>query len=119
MKRLTLFAVFCFLAGPAVATPQAAASAIATIGDLGQLNGQALACGEMATAGEAKKLVIRHAPKSRHYGEAFEEQTNAAFLAQGQKGQAPCPSAATFASRLGELSSRLQTSLPATQAAGQ
>ena len=115
MKRLTLFAAVSLLAGPAAATPEAATSALAVIGDLGQLNGQALACGEMSIAGEAKRLAIRHAPKSRLYGESFEEQTNAAFLAQGQKGQAPCPTAASFSGRLDELSNRLQAVLPGAQ----
>ncbi|EXI77925.1 MAG: hypothetical protein AW10_03412 [Candidatus Accumulibacter appositus] len=118
MKRLTFLAALSFLAGPAAATPESAAdasaaSSLAAIGDLGQLNGQALACGEMAIASEAKKLAIRHAPKTRRYGESFEEETNAAFLAQGQMGHAPCPTASTFSGRLNELSERLQTLLPA------
>jgi hypothetical protein len=123
MKRLTLFAAMSLLAGPAAATPEPAASAasaastLAAISDLGQLNGQALACGEMAIAGEAKQLVIRHAPKSRRYGETFEEQTNTAFLAQGQKGHEPCPATGTFSGRLDELSKRLQALLPTAPAA--
>ncbi len=112
MKRLTLLAALSLLTGPAAATANAA-STLAAIADLGQLNGQALACGEMAIAGEAKKMAIRHAPKTRRYGESFEEETNAAFLAQGEKGHAPCPTASTFSGRLDELSERLQTLLPA------
>ena len=80
MNRLSLFALLTLLAGTAAAEPEAALAAIA---DLGRLNGQALACSQMAAAGQAKSLMIRHAPKTRRYGEAFEEATNAAFLAQG------------------------------------
>lgn len=109
MKRLTLLAALSLLAGPATATPDAG---LAAITDVGQLNGQALACGEMAVAAEAKKLVIRHAPKTRRYGQLFEEETNAAFLSQG-KGPDPCPTATAFSDRLGELAKRLQVLLPA------
>ena len=119
MKRLTLLAALTsLLAGPAAAL-EAMPAELAAIADLGQLNGQALACEQMAIAAAAKKLAIRHAPKTRTYGETFEETTSAAFLAQGRKGQDPCPAASAFSSRLDELSVRLQSLLPATSATGE
>ncbi|MBL8394492.1 MAG: hypothetical protein JNK99_07015 [Candidatus Accumulibacter sp.] len=102
------------LAGTAVADPEAA---LTVIGDLGWLNGQALACGQMASSGQAKALMIRHAPKTRRYGEAFEQQTSDAFLVQGQEPDR-CPAPDAFAARLSELSARLQAVLPAVQPAG-
>jgi len=113
MKRIALAAALCLLAGAALAEA-AAAAGLAAIQDLGRVNGQALACSEMATAGQAKALMIKHAPKTRRYGEAFEEATNAAFLAQG-KGQDGCPKSVEFAARLSELSGRLSATLPAGQ----
>lgn len=59
-----------------------------------------------------KELVIEHAPKTRSYGERFEEPTNSAFLAQGN-GQQACPTAEDFASQLRALSKRSQLALPA------
>ena len=50
------------------------------------------------------------APKTRDNGERFENATNAAFLEQG-KG-APCPDAATLASRLTEAEKNLQAAFP-------
>lgn len=113
MKRIILSTVLCLLAGSTLAEADAAAG-LAAIEDLGRLNGQALACGQMATAGQAKALMIRHAPKTRRYGEAFESATNAAFLAQGPD-QESCPPPAALAGKVTELSGRLQASLPAAQ----
>jgi len=111
MKRTTLFAALLLIAGVALADP---AAGLAAIQDLGRVNGQALACGQMATSSQSKQLMIRHAPKTRRYGELFEEATNAAFLRQG-KDQDACPQAAEFAARLAELAGRLQSTLPAAQ----
>ena len=111
MKRTTLFAALLLMAGVAVADP---AAGLAAIQDLGRVNGQALACGEMVTSSQSKQLMIRHAPKTRRYGELFEEATNAAFLHQG-KDQDSCPQPAEFAARLSDLAGRLQAALPAAQ----
>lgn len=116
MKRLILLAVLSVLAGRTAADDQASAAAVAALGDLGRLNGQALACGEQAVAAQAKQLAIRHAPKTRRYGELFEQATSTAFLGQGQPEHPPCPPAADFSGRLEELAQRLQTVLPAAPA---
>jgi len=81
--------------------------------ELAQVNGQALACQDMETAAKAKKLMLAHAPKTPRFGSAFEEATNASYLAQ-VRGTAPCPAAAAFASKLDALAKALQTDLPAT-----
>lgn len=121
MPRALLSSLLIVLAVPAVADADAdaiPAAALSAIGDLGGLNGQALACGERGSAGQAKLLMIRHAPKTRRYGEVYEERTNQAFLAQGGD-LASCPSAADFASRLDDLSRRLQSLLPVSPTATQ
>lgn len=84
---------------------------VAVLQELGRLNGQALACGETTISGKARTLTIAHAPKTRRYGEIYEEATNAAFLAQGKS--ANCPPSAEFTTRLGDIAGRLQAVLPA------
>jgi hypothetical protein len=66
----------------------------------------------MDTVAKAKKLMLAHAPKTPRFGSAFEEATNASYLAQ-VRGTAPCPAAAAFASKLDALAKALQTDLPA------
>lgn len=114
MNRITLFAALCLLACSALAEPDASAAAQAAVQALGQLNGQALACRQMAVSAQSKSLMIKHAPKTRRYGEIFEEATNDAYLEQG-KDQDTCLKPAEFAARLSELSARLQATLPAAQ----
>ena len=109
MKRLALLALLALTAAQASADPEAG---IAAIQDLGRVNGQALACSQMATSSQTKKLMIKHSPKTRRYGEVFEEATNSAYLAQG-KDQQSCPKENEFSARLFEISGRLQTALPA------
>lgn len=115
MKTFFLLAASAWLSCAAYASPESdsgAASAQAAIQELGRINGQALACQQSTAAGEARILMLRHAPKSRQYGELFEAATNGAFLEQGRD-TAHCPGLATQASRLSELSARLQAVLPA------
>lgn len=112
MKPIALCLSLALLALPVAAESQDAG--LSALQDLGQLNGQALACSQMAVSGKAKSLMIRHAPKTRRYGEVFEEATNAAFLEQG-KIEGGCPTATVFTARLSVLTARLQASLPAAQ----
>lgn len=112
MKPIALCLSLALLALPVAAEPQDAG--LSALQDLGLLNGQALACSQMAVSGKAKALMIRHAPKTRRYGEVFEEATNAAFLEQGKIANG-CPTATVFAGRLSVLTARLQASLPAAQ----
>ena len=112
MKSIALFAALLSITGSTMATEPDAG--LATIQDLGRVNGQALACSQMAISGQAKKLMIKHSPKTRRYGEVFEEATNAAYLEQG-KDQDNCPKPADFSARITEISGRLQAMLPAAQ----
>jgi len=111
MLRRFLFATLFLIALPVVATNE---DPLATVAELGRLNGEALACGQSAISNQAKKLMIRHAPKTRRYGEVFEEQTNGAFLARGK--DASCQTADAFSRRLDELATRLQQLLPVAAA---
>lgn len=83
---------------------------LSAIAELGRLNGEALACGQLAVSKQAKQLMIDRAPKTRRYGEVFEEQTSQAFLARGK--DALCPAAEDFDRRLSDLTTRVQQLLP-------
>ena len=99
----------------AVLSPVHAADAdpgLARVTELAQVNGQALACQDMEAVAKAKKLMLVHAPKTPRYGNAFEEATNASYLAQ-VRGTAQCPDAAAFAGKLDTLAKQLQAELPA------
>ena len=115
MKRLSLLVTLSLFLAAAAADPEATPAAIR---ELGQINGQALACGQMAVAGQAKALMIRHAPKTRRYGGIFEEETNTAFLAQG-KDTDRCPLPKDFAIRLEGLAKRLPGVLPGSPPAAE
>ena len=85
---------------------------LAEVRDLGRLNGLALACGYADTAARIKTVIIQQAPKSRRYGAAFEEATNAAFLGQAKQDQATCIDGPTLTGQVDELAQRLQAALP-------
>jgi hypothetical protein len=112
MKCIALLTLLALIVGPALAADPEAG--LAAIQELGRVNGQALACSQMAVSSQAKKLMIQHSPKTRRYGEVFEEATNAAYLEQGKE-QDRCPKPMDFSARLSELSERLQATLPAAQ----
>ena len=110
----TTIATLC-LTSWALLSPVHAADAdqgLARVTELAQVNGQALACQDMDTVAKAKKLMLAHAPKTPRFGSAFEETTNASYLAQ-VRGTVPCPDAAHFASKLDTLAKQLQAELPA------
>jgi hypothetical protein len=111
MKLISLLALLALFSLPAIG--EEPDTGLVALKELGQLNGQALACSQFAQSGKAKAMMIRHAPKTRRFGEVFEEATNASFLTQGSNPDS-CPSADGFASRLGDLAVRLQAALPAT-----
>ena len=111
MKLISLLASLALFSLPAIGEmPEAG---LAALQELGRLNGQALACSQLAQSGKAKALMIRHAPKTRRSGEVFEDATHASFLAQGSDPDS-CPSVEGFAARLSDLAVRLQAALPAT-----
>lgn len=80
-------------ASPAGPESQAAITA------LGNLNGVALACGQMALSTRLRDILINDAPKEREIGELFEQATHASFLAQGQ-GDVICPESKALANQI-------------------
>lgn len=114
---LNTVAALCLTSWSALSPVHAAGAdadkGLARVTELAQVNGQALACQDMDAIAKAKKLMLAHAPKTPRFGAAFEEATNASYLAQ-VRGTAPCPAAAAFASKLDALAKALQTDLPAT-----
>lgn len=94
---------------PAVADDAVGSAAIAS---LGQIHGIALACQQPAIVSRARNAVQTTAPKTRANGEAFEQATNVAFLAQGN---AECPDVATLNARLGEAEQQLQKAYSSAQ----
>lgn len=107
--RDKLIAVLCGLTFPAMALASDEAG-LAAVRDLGRLNGQTLACGQKEAASWVRVLMLNHAPKTRVYGEAYEEGTQESFLAHG-KGT-PCPGSAELNVRLDEIARRLKAVLP-------
>ena len=91
---------------------------LALVTELAQVNGVALACQDLTTAAKAKKLMLAHAPKTPRFGSAFEEATNASYLAQIRQAPA-CPDATAAGGKLDALATRLQEALPATAATAQ
>lgn len=109
MKRSALLLCFLSLALPARAAD--APAGLAETRDLGRLNGQALACSHTEAAAHIKAMMIKHVPKTRRYGAAFEEATNEAFLAQTRE-QDTCQAASVLTLQTDEAVQRLQAVLP-------
>lgn len=81
---------------------------------LGVANGRALACGHQEAAGRLKAAMLRHAPKTRSYGEAYEEGTQEAFKAvTGGRDACPAPSLVALAAEAAIQA--VQAVLPAVQ----
>lgn len=78
------------------------------VAELGRVHGAALACKQPALVSRARNAVQTTAPKTRAYGEIFENATSEAFLAQGQ---AACPDAQRLARQLDEAEARLDGSV--------
>jgi hypothetical protein len=112
MKQFALALCFLGLALP-VAADSPSDAGLAEVRELGELNGQALACSHKQTAARIKVVMINYAPKTRRYGEAFEASTNQSFLAQVKKSPAACQDEALLASQAETLAARLQAAIPA------
>ena len=110
MPRLACLLVTLALSPLAIAADSSGAAnpeGVAAVEEVGRINGSALACDQPAIVSRARNAVMTGVPKARHYGEAFEAATNAAFLAQG-KG-ADCPDGAGLSRRLEAAEKRLQS----------
>lgn len=77
MLRYVLLLIAAFCASAAFA----AEAGKAALAELGRLNGTALACRHVDASMKVKESVAALAPKTRAFGEVFEEATSAAFLA--------------------------------------
>ncbi len=86
-------------------------AAISVIQALGSINGQALACAELSAAGRAKSLMLAHGPKTTRFGIAFDEATQAAYLAQTRDGGV-CPAGLVLTDKLNQLAPQLDALLP-------
>jgi hypothetical protein len=105
--------LFPLLAFGLLALPAAAADPLtAAVAEVGRINGIALACQQPALVSRARNAVLTTAPKTRAYGEAFEDATSASFLAQGK---GACPDAQTLARQLGSAEAKLQESVGAAR----
>ena len=101
---LCLAASLTGLALPAAANPTIESAVV----ELGRIHGSALACKQPALVSRARNAVLTTAPKTRGYGEIFENATSEAFLAQGEQ---PCPDAQSLVGRLGDAEKRLEDSI--------
>lgn len=100
LTRTLVFALAGALtAGNCLAADELPPALQASVSSLGQLNGQALACKQMALSTRLRDILIHDAPKERAVGEAFEQATQEAYLAQGQAGKA-CPDSKSLAGRV-------------------
>lgn len=102
MKRLIALSVAMTIAAAVhAAEPESPAIAdlLTGVAELGRVNGTALACGHSDLVSRAKAMVMLRAPKTRRFGEAYEQASSDAFRAQ-TAGNQPCPEAVVLALRL-------------------
>lgn len=90
---------------------QAADEGTAAITQLGEANGIALACQQMALVARARNAVVTNAPKTREIGEIFEAATNASYLKFGNE-QKPCPDSASLAQQINVAEQRVAAAFP-------
>jgi hypothetical protein len=111
MKQLRVLLALILLSG---GTAQAETDSPAIAGlldgaaDLGRVNGAALACGYSALVEKAKAMMILRAPKTRRFGEAFENASNESFAAQTASGASPCPEPVVLELKLEMTELRMQ-----------
>jgi hypothetical protein len=84
--------VFC--AGIAHADP-----GIDAVKALGRLNGEALACKQMALVDRIRIAIVYEASKTREIGEIFEQATSERFLAMGAD-KSSCPDGRNLAQQV-------------------
>ena len=116
MKQIRPLFLLCIavLSAPTLAAD--AEAGLLAIKALGKLNGQALACAQMPAAARAKSLMLAHAPKTQRFGDAYEEATQAAYLAQTRAAD-PCPEPLRLTDQLNQLALQLAATLPVGGAA--
>jgi hypothetical protein len=75
---------------------------------LGRLNGEALACKQMALVDRIRTRIIYEAPKTREIGETFEAATSARYLEMGAS-QAACQDSRAIAEQIETATQALRT----------
>ncbi len=110
-----MIVLLTFVVAPGAGHAADADAGLRAIQALGGVNGQALACSEVQAAARAKSLMLAHAPKTQRFGVAYEEATQAAYLAQ-TRGTDPCPDAISLTDRINRLALELATTLPVVAA---
>jgi hypothetical protein len=105
------FVIFALALALNIAPASAADEGSAAITAMGEINGVALACQQMAIASRARNAITTTAPKTRGHGELFEESTNASFLDFG-KNKKTCPDITTLVQRLTDAEKRLSAAFP-------
>ena len=111
-SRLTFFALLIAgLSGHSQAAGTPSLELQQSIGSLGQLNGVALACKQMALSARLREILINEAPKEREIGELYEQATQTSFLAIGQEGKT-CPDSKSLAKRVEAARDDLGRALP-------
>ena len=100
--------ILSMLAAPlAAAGEPEAVPRLRNVEQLGEVNGQALACGAKELSDRARALMLEFAPRTPAYGAAFEQATNRGYLAQ-VRGGAACPEPGVIALRLEEVATALR-----------
>ncbi len=102
-----IWILLAFLSAPVFADP-----GLDTVRTLGRLNGEALACGQMALVDRIRISVVHGAPKTREVGETFEAATSERFLAIG-KDKTACADARTLAERIETAIQAMRTAFAA------
>jgi len=103
---LSLLSLALMAALPAQAAEPSPEVMLKAVGELGFINGTALACGQQEVATQIKGLMILRAPRTRQFGEAFESATQNAFLERSRLG-GDCPAAPELTRRAEALAESL------------
>ncbi|MDD2744021.1 MAG: hypothetical protein PHV02_17280 [Rhodocyclaceae bacterium] len=111
MKTLALTLTLATAIGLNINPAQAADEGAAAITQLGEANGIALACQQMALVARARNAVVTNAPKTREIGEIFEAATNASYLKFGNE-QKSCPDSASLAQQINVAEQRVSAAFP-------
>lgn len=108
-KSIPLLLASMLVAIPVVAETDSPAIAemLSGAAELGRVNGVALACNYPDLVTKARAMMILRAPKTRRFGEAYEQASSAAFNEQGASGAA-CPEAVVLNLRLEMADLRLK-----------
>jgi len=112
MKKI-LFCLACALAAT-LARADALPPGGAEVRAMGLLNGEALACKQMALVDRIRMRVVNAAAKTREMGEIFEAATTERFLAMGKAGE-PCPDGRALAGRVEAATRAMQAAFAGTE----